>query len=45
MSKIGYVLKRVGKIDTSRMKETLEYLHKKTGKTKAYLCAKREETR
>ena len=39
MSKIGYVLKRVGKIDTSRMKETLEYLHKKTGKSKAFLCA------
>ncbi len=39
MSKIGYVLKRVGKIDTSRMKETLEYLHKKTGKSRAYLCA------
>ena len=31
MSRIGYVLRRIRKIDTSRMKETLDYLHEKTG--------------
>ena len=37
MSRIGYVLRRIRKIDTSRMKETLDYLHEKTGYSKLRL--------
>ena len=32
MSRISYVLKRIGKMDFSRMRDTANMLHKKTGK-------------
>ena len=37
MSKIGYVLKRLRKIDNKRMEDTLQYLMKKTGKSRDWL--------
>ena len=39
MSRIGYVLKRIGKMDFKRMNETANMLHKKTGKSKIWLFA------
>ena len=39
MSRISYVIKRVGKMDFSRMRETARMLHKKTGKPTAWLLA------
>ncbi|MBR1584069.1 MAG: hypothetical protein IJ662_00845 [Clostridia bacterium] len=39
MSRITYVIKRVGKMDFSRMQETARMLHKKTGKPTAWLLA------
>ena len=39
MSRIGYVLKRIGKMDFKRMNETANMLHKKTGKSKLWLFA------
>ncbi len=37
MSRIGYVLKRIGKMDYKKMNETANMLHKKTGKSKWWL--------
>lgn len=37
MSKIGYVLKRLSKIDNKRMEDTIQYLMKKTGKSRDWL--------
>ena len=37
MSRISYVLKRIGKMDFSRMRETARMLHQKTGKPTAWL--------
>ena len=37
MSKIGYVLKRLRKIDNKRMEDTIQYLMKKTGKSRDWL--------
>ncbi|MBO2515787.1 MAG: hypothetical protein CW338_00730 [Clostridiales bacterium] len=37
MSKIGYVFKRLRKIDTKRMEETVQYLMKKTGRSRDWL--------
>jgi hypothetical protein len=39
MSRIGYVLKRIGKMDFKRMNETADMLHRKTGKSKIWLFA------
>ena len=39
MGRITYVIKRIGKMDFSRMKETAEMLHKKTKKPKLWLLA------
>ena len=37
MSRISYVIKRIGKMDFSRMRDTARMLHKKTGKSTAWL--------
>ena len=37
MSRIAYVLKRIGKMDFSRMRDTAKMLHKKTGKPTLWL--------
>ncbi len=37
MSKLTYVMKRLGKIDRKRMEDTLELLEKKTGKSRDWL--------
>ena len=37
MSRISYVIKRIGKMDFSRMRETARMLHQKTGKPTAWL--------
>lgn len=37
MSRISYVIKRVGKMDFERMRETARMLHKKTGKPTGWL--------
>ena len=37
MSKLNYVMKRLGKIDRKRMEDTLIYLEKKTGKSRNWL--------
>ena len=37
MNRIAYVLKRIGKMDFSRMRDTARMLHKKTGKSTAWL--------
>ncbi len=37
MSRITYVMKRIGKMDFSRMRETARMLHKKTGKPTGWL--------
>lgn len=37
MSRITYVLKRIGKMDFARMRDTAALLHKKTGKSTAWL--------
>ena len=37
MSRITYVIKRIGKMDFSRMKDTADMLHKKTGRPKVWL--------
>lgn len=37
MSRITYVMKRIGKMDFSRMRETARMLHKKTGKSTLWL--------
>ena len=39
MSRISYVLKRIGKMDFSRMRDTAKMLHKKTGKSTLWLLA------
>ena len=39
MSRIGYVLRRIGKMDFKKMNETANMLHKKTGKSKLWLFA------
>ena len=39
MSRISYVIKRVGKMDFSRMRDTAKLLHEKTGKPTAWLLA------
>ena len=39
MSRLSYVIKRVGKMDFSRMMDTAKMLHKKTGKPTAALLA------
>ena len=39
MSRISYVLKRIGKMDFSRMRETARMIHKKTGKPTLWLLA------
>ena len=39
MSRISYVLKRVGKMDFARMQDTARMLHKKTGKPTVWLLA------
>ena len=39
MSRITYVMKRIGKMDYSRMRETARMLHKKTGKSTLWLLA------
>ena len=39
MSRISYVIKRVGKMDYARMRETAKMLHKKTGKPTLWLLA------
>ena len=39
MSRITYVLKRIGKMDFSRMRDTARMLHKKTGKPTLWLLA------
>lgn len=37
MSRISYVLKRIGKMDYSRMRDTAKMLHEKTGKSRLWL--------
>ena len=37
MSRITYVMKRIGKMDFSRMRDTAKMLHKKTGKSTLWL--------
>ena len=37
MSRITYVMKRIGKMDFSRMRETAKMLHKKTGRSTLWL--------
>lgn len=37
MSRIAYVMKRIGKMDFNRMRETARMLHKKTGKPTGWL--------
>ena len=37
MGRIGYLLKRIGKLDFSRMRDTVRTLHEKTGKPTAWL--------
>ena len=39
MSRISYVMARIGKMDYTRMRETARMLHKKTGKPTAWLLA------
>ena len=39
MSRITYVMTRIGKMDFSRMRDTAKMLHKKTGKPTAWLLA------
>ena len=39
MSRITYVIKRIGKMDFSRMRATAKMLHKKTGKSTLWLLA------
>ena len=39
MSRLSYVIKRVGKMDFSRMMDTAKMLHKKTGKPTIALLA------
>ena len=39
MSRITYVMTRIGKMDFSRMRDTARMLHKKTGKPTAWLLA------
>ena len=39
MSRISFVIKRVGKMDFERMRETARMLHKKTGKPTVWLLA------
>ena len=39
MSRLSYVIKRVGRMDFSRMLDTAKMLHKKTGKPTAFLLA------
>ena len=39
MSRISYVIGRIGKMDFSRMRETARMLHRKTGKSTLWLVA------
>ena len=39
MSRLTYVIKRIGKMDFSRMRDTARMLHKKTGKSTLWLLA------
>ena len=39
MNRIAYVIRRIGKMDFSRMRDTARMLHKKTGKPTAWLLA------